>query len=121
MGALPERGYRHEVHFLRRHGVITGVITVAAIIRFITLGVSQTHVHNDEAIIGLMGKHISEGRFFPVYMYGQAYNASAAGEAYLAAMLFKIFGVNVIALKSVTVLLSLVCLFLFYKMAEALF
>jgi hypothetical protein len=46
---------------------------------------SQTHVHSDEAIIGLMGKHILEGRYFPFYMYGQPYNAGAA----LHGMFFK--------------------------------
>src|SRR4051812_26988278 len=110
-----------DVNFLRRHRFITLVIAAAALIRFGLLVRSQTHVHSDEAIIGLMAKHISEGRHFPVYMYGQPYNASAGGEAYLAAIVFKLFGVNVIALKSVIVLLSLVYLFLFYKMTETLF
>src|SRR4029077_16260993 len=82
---------------------------------------SQTHVHSDEAIIGLMGKHILEGRYFPFYMYGQAYNAGAAWEAYLAAIAFAFFGVGVISLKSCIVLLSLLCLFLFYRMCLALY
>src|SRR5581483_1486563 len=46
------------------------------------------------AIIGLMAKHILEGRYFPFYMYGQAYNAGAAWEAYLAAAAFAFFGVG---------------------------
>jgi len=40
--------------------------------RFAILFASQTHVHSDEAIIGLMGKQtFLEGRHFPFYMYGQ--------------------------------------------------
>ena len=82
---------------------------------------SQRHVHSDEAIIGLMGKHIMEGRFFPFYMYGQPYNAGAAWEAYLAAIAFAVFGVGVIPLKGCIVALSLLCLFLFYRMCIALY
>jgi 4-amino-4-deoxy-L-arabinose transferase-like glycosyltransferase len=98
-----------------------GVFLVIAAARFAILLTSQTHVHSDEAIIGLMGKHILEGRYFPFYMYGQAYNAGAAGEAYLAAMAFAFFGVGVISLKSCIVLSSLLCLFLFYRMCLALY
>src|SRR5439155_6489751 len=81
----------------------------------------QTHVHSDEAIIGLMGKHILEGRYFPFYMYGQPYNAGAAWEAYLAAIAFAVFGVSVIPLKSCILVLSLLCLVLFYWMCLALY
>lgn len=109
------------MNFLRRHWFVVALIAIAGVARFTILFASQTHVHSDEAIIGLMAKHISEGRYFPFYMYGQPYNASAAGEAYLAAVAFNLFGVSVVALKSVIVLLSLVCLFLFYIMAETLF
>jgi 4-amino-4-deoxy-L-arabinose transferase-like glycosyltransferase len=98
-----------------------GVFLVIAAARFAILLTSQTHVHSDEAIIGLMGKYILEGRYFPFYMYGQAYNAGAAGEAYLAAMAFAFFGVGVISLKSCIVLSSLLCLFLFYRMCLALY
>src|SRR5213078_851958 len=68
-----------------------------------------------------MGKHILEGRYFPFYMYGQPYNAGAAWEAYLAAIAFAFFGVGVIALKSCIVVLSLLCLFLFYRMCQMLY
>jgi len=54
-------------------------------------------------------------------MYGQPYNAGAAWEAYLAAVAFAFFGVSVISLKSCIVVLSLVCLFLFYRMCLALY
>ncbi|HEX4639368.1 MAG TPA: hypothetical protein VH170_07770 [Chthoniobacterales bacterium] len=89
--------------------------------RFVILFSSQTHVTSDEAIIGLMGKHILEGRYFPFYFYGISYNASCAWEAYLAAVPFGIAGVGVIALKIPIVLLSLVCLVLFYLMTARLY
>src|SRR5438046_6476142 len=106
---------------MRRHALFIGVLILIATARFAILLASQTHVHSDEAIIGLMGKHILEGRYSPFYMYGQPYNAGAAWEAYLGAIAFAFFGVSVISLKSCIVVLSLLCLFLFYRMDCALY
>jgi hypothetical protein len=106
---------------MRRHSLFLGVFILIATAWFVVLLTSQTHVHSDEAIIGLMAKHIFEGRYFPFYMYGQPYNAGAAWEAYLAAVAFAFFSVSVISLKSCIVVLSLICLFLFYRMCLALY
>src|SRR5438874_13586424 len=106
---------------MRRHALFIGVLVLIAAARFAILFTSQTHVHSDEAIIGLMGKHIMEGRYFPFYMYGQPYNAGAAWEGYLAAIAFALFGVSVIALKGCIVVLSLLCVFLFHLICLALY
>src|SRR6266567_332312 len=106
---------------MRRHALFIGVFILIAAAWSALLARSQTHVHSDEAIIGLMGKHILEGRYFPFYMYGQAYNAGAAWEAYLTAIAFAFFSVSVISLKGCVVALSLLCLFLFYRMCVALY
>src|SRR5437660_9639415 len=106
---------------MRRHALFIWLLIIVAAARFTILLASQTHVHSDEAIIGLMGKHILEGRYFPFYMYGQPYNAGAAWEAYLAAIAFAFFGIGVISLKSCSVVLSLPCLLLLYWMCRALY
>src|SRR3989440_11562828 len=106
---------------MRRHALFIGLFVFVAAARFAILFASQTHVHSDEAIIGLMGKHILEGRHFPFYMYGQPYNAGAAWEAYVASVAFALFGVGVVPLKGCIVVLSLLCLFLFYRMGCALY
>src|SRR5215467_2946520 len=107
---------------MRRYRQAAGIfIILIGAAWFAMLLRSQTHVHSDEAIIGLMGKHILEGRYLPFYMYGQPYNAGAAWEAYLAAIAFTLFGVSVIPLKGCIVVLSLLCLFLFYRMCLALY
>src|SRR5260221_10368962 len=106
---------------MRRHLPFLVILIVAAAARFALLFLSQTHVHSDEAIIGLMGKHILEGRYFPFYMYGQPYNAGAAWEAYLATIPFALFGAGVIPLKSVVVAMSLACLAVFYRMTDSLY
>src|SRR6266480_319131 len=106
---------------MRRHAFFIGLFVFVAAARVAILFASQTHVHSDEAIIGLMGKHILEGRHFPFYMYGQPYNAGAAREAYLASVAFALFGVGVVPLKGCIAVLSLLCLFLFYRMGLALY
>jgi hypothetical protein len=57
----------------------------------------QAHFDADQAITGLMAKHIVERRAFPVFYYGQAYMLGV--EAWLAAPLFLVAGVSVAALK----------------------
>ncbi len=47
---------------MRRHALFIGLLIIIAAARFTILLASQTHVHSDEAIIGLMGKHILEGK-----------------------------------------------------------
>lgn len=57
----------------------------------------QSHLDSNQAVFGLMAKHIAEGRAFPLFMYGQPY--MLAVEAWLAAPLFFLTGVSVAALK----------------------
>ena len=52
---------------------------------------------SDQAIFGLMAKHISEGRAFPMFIYGDRY--LLAVQAWLAAPLFAIFGPSIPVLK----------------------
>ena len=60
--------------------------------------------NGDEAIVGLMAKHILSGER-PVFFYGQAYMGSL--DAWLTAGAFKIFGVSVAAIRLVQGLLYL--------------
>ncbi len=53
----------------------------------------------DEGVVGLMGKHILEGRELPVFFYGQHY--LGALEAYAAALGFAFLGVSFFALRVV--------------------
>ncbi len=56
-----------------------------------------SHFDSDQAITGLMAKHLAEGRAFPVFWYGQSY--MLATESWLAAPVFLVFGSSVTALK----------------------
>jgi hypothetical protein len=59
---------------------------------------------SDQAIFGLMAKHIVEGRAFPVFIYGDDY--LLAVQAWLAAPLFALFGPSVGVLKIPVVLVN---------------
>src|SRR4026207_2589032 len=52
----------------------------------------ESYLDSDQAIVGLMAKHLSELRAFPVFLYGQTYMLGV--EAWLAAPLFPLFGVS---------------------------
>ncbi|MEZ5289054.1 MAG: hypothetical protein R2712_30480 [Vicinamibacterales bacterium] len=80
---------------------------------------AATHFDSDQAIVGLMAKHISEGRAFPLYYYGQNY--MLAVEAYLAAPVMLVAGPTVTALKTplVAVNLAVVVLLLRVLVHEA--
>lgn len=53
---------------------------------------------SDQAIVGLMAKHLSEGRAFPLYLYGYSY--MLAVESWIAVPYFWIAGPTVAALKA---------------------
>ena len=57
----------------------------------------QVGFDSDQAIVGLMAKHLSEGRAFPLFLYGQTY--MLAVEAWTAVPFFLIGGATVGALR----------------------
>ena len=61
---------------------------------------------SDQAIFGLMAKHLIEGRAFPLFVYGQTY--MLAVDAWLAVPWFVVAGPSVAALHSSLVLSNLV-------------
>jgi len=74
-------------------------------------------IDGDEAMVGIQAERILHGQY-PTYFYGQAYMGSL--EAYLAALLFRIFGVSNWALRAVPVLLSLLLIYLTWRLARDL-
>jgi hypothetical protein len=74
-------------------------------------------IDGDEALVGIQAEHILHGEL-PIYFYGQPYMGSL--EAYLAALLFAIFGASVWTLRAEPTLLSLVVIWLTWKLAGIL-
>lgn len=75
-------------------------------------------IDSDEAIVGLMGKHIVEGGDIPTFYYGQHYMGSL--EPLLAAYLFKFFGISVYALRAVPLFFYLLLFPLIYLFGLAI-
>jgi hypothetical protein len=71
---------------------------------FVYLAYEQSFFDSDQAITGLMAKHLSEGRAFPLFMYGQSY--MLAVEAWVAVPIFWIAGPTVAALRLALILLN---------------
>lgn len=71
------------------------------------------HFDSDQAIVGLMAKHVSEARAFPLYFYGQNY--MLAVEAYLAAPLMLAAGPTVTSLKAPLVLVNVLVVVLLLR------
>ena len=65
----------------------------------------QAFFTSDQAIVGLMAKHIGEGRAFPLFFYGQSY--LMATEAYVAAPFLWVGGATVGALHASLVVWNL--------------
>ena len=71
----------------------------------------QSYFDSDQAIVGLMAKHLSEGRAWPLYFYGQTYLLGV--DAWLSAVVFAVAGPSVAALHATLTLESLLATALF--------
>ena len=83
----------------RRERWIVLAIAIALTLARSTIFVAwpTSYFDSDQAVFGLMAKHIAELRAFPVFMYGQTY--MLAVEAWLVAPLFALFGASAMLLK----------------------
>ena len=88
-----ERRWNSEVSSIDTALLLAGLVLLRA---FPFVWWTGTHFDSDQAVVGLMAKHISEGRAWPLYFYGQNY--MLAVEAYLAAPVMWVIGVSVLAL-----------------------
>jgi len=86
--------------------------------RIILLAMDAFPFNSDEAIVGLMGRHILEGENF-LYFYGQSYMGSL--DAYLVALGFLIIGQKVIAIRFVQIFLYSLSIVFFYLFIESAF
>lgn len=67
----------------------------------VVLVTTQRFADGDEAVIGIMARHILTQDARPLFFYGQEYNAGAGLEAYLAAAAFALFGTSGLVLRAV--------------------
>ena len=81
------------------------ILLIASGLRIILLGLNCIPFNADEAVVGLMARHILLTTERPIFFYGQAYMGSL--DAYLVALAFSIFGISVWAIRAVQISLYL--------------
>lgn len=82
------------------------LVTCGALLRLDFMRAVEYTIDSDEAIVGLMAKHILEGAPVPTFYYGQHYMGSL--EAIMASASFWLFGMSGFTLQLVPLLWSLV-------------
>lgn len=104
-------------HASRERRLTLGLLTVIVIVRSaVFVFWPQSHFDSDQAVTGLMAKHLGQLRAFPVFWYGQSY--LLAVEAWLAAPLFAVFGASVTALKLPLLAMNLAIVWLIVRILE---
>jgi len=74
---------------------------------------------SEEGTMGLMALHIAQGKDWPIFYYGQNY--MGAGEAYVGALMFHLFGVSLLSLRLGMVLFLVVFMVGIYCLASLLY
>ncbi len=110
-------------HPARHHPRIYGGMTlwacllVAAAVRVWLVIHTHGVIDGDEALVGIQAEHILRGEL-PVYFSGQPYLGSL--ETYCIALLFAIFGASVWVLRAEPILMSLILVWLTWRLASVL-
>lgn len=112
LGAREPRGAHERAGDAAARGLrlerITALSVAAALIvvrSLVYLLFEHAYFDSDQAINGLMAKHLAEGRALPLFFYGQGY--MLAVEAWLAAPWMWVFGPTVAALRASLVVTNL--------------
>jgi 4-amino-4-deoxy-L-arabinose transferase-like glycosyltransferase len=107
------------LNWVSRHPRIPLAIALVAgvLARLILVVRSNALIDGDEAMVGIQAEHILRGDF-PTYFFGQVYMGSL--ETYLIAGLFRLFGPSPWAMRAVPILLSLLLVYLTWRLAYAL-
>jgi 4-amino-4-deoxy-L-arabinose transferase-like glycosyltransferase len=94
------------------------VLLLGALVRLGLLAAGVLPFNSDEAIVGLMARHILQGER-PLFFYGQAYLGSL--DAWLVAGAFAVLGQSVLVIRLVQVLLFLGTLATTYALAQRIY
>lgn len=89
-------------------------ILIGLLIRLDFLIAGNFVIDADEAIVGLMARHIVEGQPIPVFYYGQHYMGSF--EPLLTSVVFALSGPSLVGLKAVPLIFSLLLIVLVYQL-----
>ncbi|MBE1487678.1 hypothetical protein [Plantactinospora soyae] len=87
--------------------------------RLVLLLAEVPPTNSDEAVTGLVARHVVQGNEFPLFFYGQYY--MGALESYLAAPLFAAFDSSILALRLPNLLLYAAFLALMWQLTRRLY
>ncbi|MEW6364280.1 MAG: glycosyltransferase family 39 protein [Acidobacteriota bacterium] len=114
---VPVGGSQTSLSRHRAYIYLALIVIGAAVWRLPLLLRADRFFTSDEAIVGLMARHVLEGDL-PVFFWGQRYMGTI--ESFLAAGVFSIAGDSVLALKLVPLLVFLAFLLAHYDLASLL-
>ncbi len=101
----------------RERRLVAAAITLVVFVRSaVFVFWPQSFFDSDQAITGLMAKHLAELRAFPVFYYGQSY--MLAVEAWVAAPFILVFGSTVTALRLPLLGINIAVALLLLRMLE---
>ncbi len=112
------RPQAEDVTRARMWAYIAVLVAVSVVSRLPQLLSPNLLVDGDEAVLGLMAKHLAMGREFPIFFWGQHYGFSSI-EAMAGAFGFLLLGTNAVSLKlAMLALWTMGVLFLFLAQAR---
>lgn len=114
---MPESSAAGRAAARREHWIVAAVLVLLVVFRSaVFVFWEQSHFDADQAIVGLMAKHLAELRAFPVFFYGQTYMLGV--EAWLAAPVFLLAGASVMALKLPLLAINVAIVLLLLRLFE---
>lgn len=96
--------------------LLLALMVVGLLVRLDYMRAGNFVIDSDEAIVGLMGKHIMEGKGIPTFYYGQHYMGSL--EPLCVALSFALFGISSFTLQLVPLLFSLLLIWVLYRLGR---
>ncbi len=100
----------------RRVLVVLAILLVAGLFRAWLIAADGVAFESDEAVVGLMARHITQGKTIPVFYYGQDYMGSL--DAILVVGGFALAGDSVEVMRAVQAVLYLLALVTAYALAR---
>jgi hypothetical protein len=97
----------------------TAIITLSVLFRVILVALHFPEVNSDEGKMGIAGIHIAFEGQHPIYHYGQNYLGVL--EAYIAAPIFRLFGVSDITLRTGMLILFALFMISMYLLTSLLY
>ncbi len=109
----------HDIAERQRDRVtLAALLAAAAALRGVILFTGQAALRSDEAVVGLMARHIVTRGETPLFLYGQPYGGGHAAVAWLAALPTALFGLSPVLLTAIPALFSLGAVLLLWRIVR---